>query len=75
MLQRSLLARVAGLVSEVAQGMAVQVAALDTLCTLLGLLGEVQPEALPSLQQPIMRQLISSHSCLRYQVPQQLSAV
>ena len=48
--------------------MAVRIAALDTLCTLLGLLGEVLPEALPSLQQPIQHQLISSHSCLRHQV-------
>ena len=62
----------AGLVAEDAQGVAVRVAALDTLCTLLGLLGEVLPEALPSLQQPIQHQLISSHGCLRLQVLQLL---
>ena len=67
-MQRSLLGRVAGLVAEDSQNVAVRIAALDTLCTLLGLLGEVLPEALPSLQQPIQHQLISSHSCLRHQV-------
>ena len=54
--------------AEDSQNVAVRIAALDTLCTLLGLLGEVLPEALPSLQQPIQHQLISSHSCLRHQV-------
>ena len=48
--------------------MAVRLAALDVLRTLLGLLGEVPPEALPDLKAPVMLQLICPNSCLRHQV-------
>lgn len=66
--QRALLGKVAALLAEGKQGVPARLAALEVMRVLLGLLGEVPPEALPDLKHPVMLQLTCSHACLRHQV-------
>ena len=68
-LQRALLGKLAALLSDTQQPVAVRLATLETLRVLLRLLGEILPDTLPSLRDPIMLQLTCPHECLRHQVP------
>ena len=69
MLQRAMLERLTALLASVLGAQVpLAVAALEGMCLLLEVLGEVSPEQLASLEEPVVGKLLSGSACLRRQV-------
>ena len=68
-LQRAMLERLTALLASVLGAQVpLAVAALEGMCLLLEVLGEVSPEQLASLEEPVVGKLLSGSACLRRQV-------